>query len=165
MGLAGFACGDSGDGADNTDDASAHADGDEHDSDSNDDLEPNAYLEVEPKEALFLVDMSLFSFTPNVLQVRVGDVVELAIQNSEADLHDFTIDEIDADVHISYLGGTGMHAHEDPAKQADVHFALTEPASGIVHLKISEPGEYVFYCSVPGHRELGMEGKLIVAEA
>ena len=79
------------DGADNTDDASAHADGDEHDSDSNDDLEPNAYLEVEPKEALFLVDMSLFSFTPNVLQVRVGDVVELASQNSEADLHDFTM--------------------------------------------------------------------------
>ncbi len=151
IGLAGFACGDS-------DDA------DEHSSDL-DDLEPSAYLEVEPKEALFLMDMSSFSFTPNALRVGVGEVVEIAIQNSEMVLHDFTIDEIDADVHISYLGGTGQHAHEEPARQANVHFALTEPASGVVHLKINEPGEYVFYCSVPGHQQHGMEGTLIVTEA
>ena len=72
--------------------------------------------------------------------------------------------EIDADVHISYLGGTGLHGHEEQAKAADVHFALTEAGSGIVHLKIHEPGEYVFYCSVPGHQAAGMEGKLIVTQ-
>ena len=160
MGLSGFACGDSDDADEQTDDAS----GDEHDADL-DDLEPNAYLEVEPKEALFLMDMSSFSFTPNVLRVGTGEVVEIAIQNTERVLHDFTIDEIDADTHISYLGGTGLHAHDEPANPADVHFALTEPASGVVHLKINEPGEYVFYCSVPGHQQQGMEGTLIVTEA
>jgi len=147
-----------------TDDADAHTDGDDHDADSHDDPEANAYLEAAAKEALFLVDMSLFSYAPSVLEVEAGEVIEIAIQNSEAVLHDFTIDKIDADVHISYLGGTGQHVHEEAAKDADVHFALTEPASGIVHLKIHEPGEYVFYCSVPGHQELGMEGTLTVTE-
>jgi len=190
--LAGFACGDAEGGQDtsdeptatapadehvddaddhaddadaHTDDADAHTDGDDHDADSHDDPEANAYLEAAPKEALFLVDMSLFSYAPNALEAEAGQVLEIAIQNSEAVLHDFTIDKIDADVHISYLGGTGQHEHEEAAKDADVHFALTEPASGIVHLKIHEPGEYVFYCSVPGHRELGMEGTLIVTES
>ena len=128
------------------------------------DLDAQAYLEAAPKDSLFLVDMSLLSFTPDVLEVKAGEVVEIAIQNSEATLHDFTIDEVDADVHISYLGGTGLHGHEEQAKAADVHFALTEAGSGIVHLKIHEPGEYVFYCSVPGHQAAGMEGKLIVTQ-
>ncbi len=149
------------DAADNPDDADAHTDGD---GDADDGHDP-AYLEAAPKDTLFLVDMAGLAFTPSVLEVKVGDVIEIAIQNSEAALHDFTIDEVDADVHISYLGGTGQHGHEESAKEADVHFALTEPASGIVHLKIHEPGEYVFYCSVPGHQEAGMEGTLIVTEA
>ena len=132
----------------------------DHDADA--DADANAYLEAAPKEVLYLVEMTNFAFTPAVLEVGVGEVLEIAIQNVEAVLHDFTIDEIDADVHISYLGGTGQHAHAEPELDADVHFALTEPGSGVVHIKVHEPGEYVIYCSVPGHRESGMEGTLIV---
>ena len=94
--------------------------------------------------------------------MNAHEVLEIAIQNVEPVLHDFTIDRIDADVHVSYLGGTGQHAHAEPARDAAVHFALTEPGSGVVHLKIHEPGEYVIDCTVPGHREAGMEGTLIV---
>ena len=132
----------------------------DHDADA--DADANAYLEAAPKEVLYLVEMTNFAFTPAVLEVGVGEVLEIAIQNVEAVLHDFTIDEIDADVHVSYLGGTGQHAHAEPELDADVHFALTEPGSGVVHIKVHEPGEYVIYCSVPGHRESGMEGTLIV---
>ena len=121
----------------------------------------NAYLEAAPKDALYLVKMTNFAFTPDLLEVNAGDVLEIAIQNVEPILHDFTIDRIDADVHISYLGGSGQHVHAAP-EEADVHFALTEPGTGVVHVKIHEPGQYVFYCTVPGHREAGMEGTLIV---
>ena len=126
--------------------------------------EPNAYLEAAPKDTLYLVEMTSFAFTPDVLEVKAGDVLEIAIQNAEPLLHDFTIDKIDADVHVSYLGGTGQHVHTGPEKDADVHFALSEPGSGIVHMKIHEPGEYVIYCTVPGHREAGMVATLIVTE-
>lgn len=129
--------------------------GDEHE-------EENAYLEVAPKDALFLVEMTSFAFTPDVLEVDAEDVIEIAIQNVEPLLHDFTIDEVDANVHISYLGGTGEHVHVEPEREADIHFALSERGTGVVHVKVSQPGEYVFYCSVPGHREAGMEGTLIV---
>ena len=140
-------------------DDAAHVEGDEHE---DTEAEANAYLELAPKDALFLVEMTSFAFEPNVMEVKAGDVLEIAIQNVDPILHDFTIDEIGADVHISYLGGSGEHAHEDPQREADVHFALTEPGSGVVHVRAFEPGEYVFYCSVPGHREAGMEGTLIV---
>lgn len=155
-------------------DEAAHEEGDEasHDEDAADmdmatheeGTEANAYLEAAPKDALYLVEMTNFAFTPNVLEVNAGEVLEIAVQNVESVLHDFTIEAIDADVHISYLGGTGEHAHaEAAAVEADVHFALTEPGTGVVHLNIHEPGEYVFYCTVPGHREAGMEGTLIVS--
>ncbi|MEE8345903.1 MAG: hypothetical protein V3S20_01015, partial [Dehalococcoidia bacterium] len=123
-------------------DAAADTDAAEH-TDADGDEEANAYLEAAPKESLTIIEMTSFAFAPNVIEVGTGEVLEIAIQNAELALHDFTIDKIDADVHVSYLGGTGQHEHQEQQKDADVHFALTEPASGVVHLKIHEPGEYV----------------------
>ena len=129
---------------------------------AHDDGEADAYLEVAAKDRLFLVRMTNFAFTPDVLEANGGEVIEIAIQNVEPVLHDFTIKKIDADFHISYLEGTGEHEHGMGHPDADIHFVLSEPGSGVVHIKVHEPGEYVFYCTVPGHRELGMEGTLIV---
>ncbi len=185
VGVAFAACNGSDDGstvADTAADEAAHVEGDEatdadeaagdegdETTDMGDmdmsDVDPNAYLEAAPKDSLYLVEMTNFAFTPNVLEVNSGEVLEIAVQNVEPLLHDFTIDKIDADVHISYLEGSGQHAHAEPetaAAAADVHFPLSEPGIGVVHLKANEPGEYAFYCTVPGHREAGMEGTLIV---
>jgi plastocyanin len=51
-------------------------------------------------------------------------------------------------------------AIEDEGRQ----LAATQPiTNGKVELKEKvTPGEYVFYCTVPGHREAGMEGDLTV---
>jgi plastocyanin len=38
---------------------------------------------------------------------------------------------------------------------------VTDGASGPATASL-EPGEYVFFCSIPGHREAGMEGTLVV---
>ena len=78
-----------------------------------------------------------FAFDPAEIQAEAGEDLTIVL-TSEDILHDFTIDELDA------------HVAADAGETAE---------GGISDL---EPGEYTFYCSVPGHREAGMEGTLTV---
>jgi uncharacterized cupredoxin-like copper-binding protein len=79
-----------------------------------------------------------YRFDQAELRARVGETVALRLENSDAGAHSFDIDELN--VHVAMPAGT-------PA------LALFKP---------SAPGTYTFYCSVPGHREAGMVGRLIV---
>ena len=53
--------------------------------------------------------------------------------------------------HNVEVEGNGVEEVSDTITGADTSLAIT-----------LEPGEYVFYCAVPGHREGGMEGTLTV---
>jgi len=72
------------------------------------------------------------------LRAGVGETMALRLDNRDAERHYFDIDELN--VHVAMPSGT-------PA------LALFRP---------STPGTYTFYCRVPGHREAGMVGTLIV---
>ena len=78
-----------------------------------------------------------FAFDPAESTARAGEDLAIVL-TSEDILHDFTIDELDAHV-VADRG---------------------ETATGGV--TADEPGTYDFYCSVPGHRDAGMEGTLTV---
>lgn len=78
-----------------------------------------------------------FSFDPDVIRVAAGEDVAIVLRSDDV-LHDLTVDELD--VHVA--AGRG------------------EVAEG--GLRADEPGEYVFYCTVPGHRAAGMQGTLVV---
>jgi uncharacterized cupredoxin-like copper-binding protein len=77
-------------------------------------------------------------FTQPELRAVAGETVALRLENSDPAGHSFDIDELN--VHVSMPPG-------EPT------LALFTP---------TEPGAYVFYCSVPGHREAGMVGTLVV---
>lgn len=77
------------------------------------------------------------AFEPAEITAQAGEDLAIAL-TSEDMLHDFTIDDLDA--HVAANGG--------------------ETAEG--GLTSAEPGTYTYYCSVPGHREAGMEGTLTV---
>jgi uncharacterized cupredoxin-like copper-binding protein len=72
------------------------------------------------------------------LHVKAGELVALRLENPHGAPHSFDVDELN--VHVPMPAG----------KDA---LALFRPA---------EPGTYTFYCGVPGHREAGMVGTLIV---
>ena len=80
-----------------------------------------------------------FEFDPDEITVTAGEDIAIVLTSDDR-LHDFTIDDID--VHVAADRG--------------------ETAEG--GLRVDEPGEYTYYCTVAGHREAGMEGTLVVEE-
>ena len=112
------------------------------------------------------VEMRDIAFEPLALTGAAGEVIEIRFQNAGAILHDFTIDEMDADV-MEMMGGSGdgveMHMGDDhDAAARAMHLALDAGQEGRMRLRVHEPGTYSYYCTVPGHREAGMMGTLTI---
>lgn len=76
------------------------------------------------------------------LRANPGDVVKITLINDDGMLHDLVIDEFNVT--------TEQFAGRD--EQDSITFT------------VDRLGEFVYYCSVPGHRQAGMWGKLIVGE-
>lgn len=87
-------------------------------------------------EGLLGIDASITGFDPSELEATEGEVA-IEITNLDTFDHDFTIDEL------------GVHTVFGAEETISATFEAT-------------PGTYVFYCSIPGHRESGMEGTLTV---
>ena len=74
------------------------------------------------------------------LRVAEGDVVQITLINNDGVEHDVVFPEFDA--------GTDKVARKG--------------ASSVTVFRADKSGEYAYFCSLPGHRPAGMEGKLIV---
>ncbi len=75
------------------------------------------------------------------LHVPQGAHVTLTLVNGDGALHNLSIDELG--VHSADISGQG--------NRTEVTFVA------------DQPGTFAYYCAIPGHRQAGMEGKLIVA--
>jgi len=87
---------------------------------------------MEPVEAL-----DSLVFAPSTVTVSPGDTIQSI--NTGALEHDFVVDELGISVDL--------------------------PSGQLVDIQIPEdaaPGEYEFYCSIPGYAPAGMVGTLIV---
>jgi uncharacterized cupredoxin-like copper-binding protein len=109
--------------------------------------EPQATVEVVMRD---------LAFEPARIEAAPGEVLELRLVNRGALVHDLTIDEAPVEFAVVESGGRAG------GTRADLHFALDARRSMAVQVRVAEPGEYLFYCSVPGHRQSGMEGILSV---
>ena len=79
-----------------------------------------------------------YDWSQSELAVQPGDTI--AVVPSDGLQHDFTVDEFGISADLSPSGETVM---------------VTIPED-------AEPGDYRFYCSVPGHAEAGMVGTLTI---
>ena len=78
-----------------------------------------------------------FEFDPKEITVKSGDSATIALTAKDIP-HDFTVKEL------------GIHVPAQAGKTASKKVTF------------DKPGTYTFYCSVSGHREAGMVGKLVV---
>ncbi len=88
------------------------------------------------------------------LSIPVGVGLTYKFADAEAPAGPVTIESVNdqpADHNIAVDGG-GVDEKGDVVKDG---------GTSTVEVDL-EPGDYAFYCSVPGHREGGMEGKLTV---
>ncbi|MBV8247871.1 MAG: nitrite reductase, copper-containing [Comamonas sp.] len=74
------------------------------------------------------------------LSAAVGDTVEILLDSGEGAEHDLVVPELNV-ASPKFSASTGRQT---------------------VRFKVTQPGEFTYYCSVPGHRQIGMEGKLKV---
>ena len=77
------------------------------------------------------------------LHAQPGDVVEITVIDNDGLLHDMTIDEFG--VSTGQLTSQGMQK--------------------TVRITVPETGTFIYYCSIPGHRQAGMFGELVVGSA
>lgn len=123
-------------------------------------------LATAPVDREISIEMRDIAFEPAALTGEAGEVIEMRFHNVGGILHDFTIDEMDADV-TEMMGGSGagvdMHMDDDHDSAARaMHLALDAGQEGSMRLRVHEPGIYQYYCTVPGHREAGMVGTLTI---
>jgi nitrite reductase (NO-forming) len=75
------------------------------------------------------------------LAANPGDAVEIVLESSEGAEHDLVIPELNV-ASPKFSGGTGKTT---------------------LRFRVPRSGTFTYFCSIPGHRQMGMEGKLQVS--
>jgi len=125
------------------------------------------------------------AFQPKEVRVSVNRPVTLSLENRGKLLHDWTVEQIavtavnasgsadhgmgshdagTAGMMGGMMSGGGMAGHSTSVNVAEpqLHVASEAGHTAQIAFTPSQPGTYVFYCTVPGHRQAGMEGRLVV---
>lgn len=97
---------------------------------------------------------------PEASPVESGDTVNVTLNNGEIQPAELTIvSNTDVTITVTNDGSLG---HDFTIEDTDLTTSLVD-VGGSADLVVNlQPGSYTYYCSVPGHREAGMQGTLTV---
>ena len=98
-----------------------------------------------------------FQFQPAEITANVDQPIKLVLKNNGTVLHDF----VSTDAMVEVMEEHGAE-HDMAGMQTNMHAAIEAGQQSTLEFKATQPGTYTFYCTIAGHREAGMEGKLIV---
>lgn len=97
-------------------------------------------------------------FIPDRIEVRTNEQIKFVLKNNGELEHEFVLASIEDNLkHAEAMKKNPDMEHDDPnAKRID-----PKKSSELVW-KFSKPGQFEFACLIPGHREAGMLGTVIV---
>ena len=98
-------------------------------------------------------------FQPDTIEVVAGQPVNLTFQNNDTVEHDFSILEIP----VTSVGATSdPMAEHVMTTDPQLHTAASMSQTSSIDFTPTKAGSYEYFCTVPGHKEAGMKGTLIV---
>ena len=86
-------------------------------------------------------------FDPPTIQTKVGQPLKIVLENKGAIEHDIAFPTVKAD-----QPGASLKALAKPGQTATLEFTPTAK------------GSYEYVCTIPGHKEAGMKGKINVVD-
>jgi uncharacterized cupredoxin-like copper-binding protein len=128
---------------------------------------------TEPAPTEVTLTATDIAYDVNAITTAAGRPVRVALHNTGALVHDFSIAAIPLSGEAQAVEGMGddhsmMDDHEAMMSgmhgDAAIHVAAAPGATGTVTFTPTEPGTYEYFCTVAGHKEAGMVGTLTVTE-
>lgn len=120
------------------------------------DAETNAPQEV-------VVTATDLAFDTDRLEVTADQPVALTLRNDGALEHDLSIMHIPVEITDTAEEDEAGHDMSAMEEMPELHVSAMPGTSNSLTFTPTEPGEYIFFCTVTGHQDAGMTGTLVVA--
>ena len=97
-------------------------------------------------------------FVPSRIEVRKGEQIRFVLRNNGELDHEFVVATLEDNLkHAEEMKKNPDMEHDDPNAKR-----LGPKKTGEIVWRFTKAGEFDFSCLIPGHREAGMFGKVIV---
>jgi uncharacterized cupredoxin-like copper-binding protein len=97
-------------------------------------------------------------FIPDRIEVRRGEQIKFALRNNGEIDHEIVVATLEDNLkHAEEMKKNPDMEHDDPNAKR-----LAPKKTGEIVWHFTKAGEFDFSCLIPGHREAGMTGKVIV---
>ncbi|MEW6449130.1 MAG: cupredoxin family protein [Pseudomonadota bacterium] len=97
-------------------------------------------------------------FIPNRVEIKKGEQIRFMLQNSGELDHEFVLASTEDNLkHAEAMKKSPDMEHDDPNAKR-----LAPKAKGEIVWRFTKAGQFEYGCLIPGHREAGMTGTIVV---
>jgi len=118
----------------------------------------------DPKKPARIVQIAMserdgkMQFIPDRIEIRRGEQVKFSLRNNGELDHELVLATLEENLkHAVEMQKNPDMEHDDPNAKR-----LQPKKTGEIVWQFTKAGEFDFSCLIPGHREAGMTGKIIV---